>query len=149
MFCPRYASLAYYISLAEIYSQRHVNEQHPEDIFYAFSSIQSVLKVSYPGSFIQGVPECLLVLCLLWETITSSYKDFVSPVTGRRASSWSWIGWSARIYYPRFVDPTSIYYPRTAGQNRILRRCEDLVSWYVSLTKDSRRYPVSVAKEGK
>ena len=147
MFCPRNASLEYYINLANIYSRRHANEQHPEDIIHAFSSVQSVLKASYPGAFIQGIPECLLVQCLLWETITSSSKDFVNPVTGKRASSWSWIGWSAPIQYPRFTDPTRIHHPKFAKQYRSLRRCEGLVSWYVSLKKDSRRYPVSVAKE--
>lgn len=138
MFYPRNASLEYYMSLAENYSQRHVNEQHPEDIFHAFSSVQSVLEASYPGAFIQGIPECLLVPCLLWDTDASSYKDFVDPVTGMRASSWSWIGWSAPIDYPNFAGTDSYWSGRT---------CEGLVSWYVSLKKDSRRYPVSVAKE--
>ena len=128
MLCPKHASFTYYANLVEEYSQRHVNEQHPEDIFHAFSSVQSFLKVSYPGAFIQGIPECLLVRCLLWGTFALSYKNFVDPSTGMRASSWSWIGWSAPIYYPR--KP---------------RSCEGLVSWYVSLEKDSRRYPVSVA----
>ena len=149
MLCPRHASLKYYIKLAEQYSKRHVNEQYPEDIFHAFSSVQSILKVSYPGAFIQGIPECLLVQCLLWDTFASSYKDFINPLTGMRASSWSWIGWSARIFYPRFTDPAQIYYPGTKPQNRTLRRCEGLVSWSVSLKKDSRRYPASVAKEEK
>ena len=136
MFCPRIASLAYYVNLAEEYSQRHVNEQHPEDRFHAFSSVQSILKASYPGAFIQGIPESLLAQCLLWETGASSHNDFVDPVTGRKASSWSWIGWSGSIYYTIFADKI-----------RRSRTCEGLVSWYVSLKKDSRRYPVSMAKE--
>ena len=147
MFCPKNASLAYYMSLAEEYSQKHVNEQHPEDIFHAFSSIQSILKASYPGAFIQGIPECLLAQCLLWETAGSRPKDFVYPVTGRKASSWSWIGWSAPIHYPRFAEAARIYGSRFDKQYRSLRYCEGLVSWYVSLKKDSRRYPVPVAKE--
>ena len=154
MFCPRIASLAYYVNLAEEYSQRHVNEHHPEDRFHAFSSVQSILKASYPGAFIQGIPESLLAQCLLWETGASSHNDFVDPITGRRAStwschndfvdpvtgrkasSWSWIGWSGSIYYTIFADKI-----------RTSRTCEGLVSWYVSLKKDSRRYPVSMAKE--
>ncbi len=136
MFCPRHASLAYYINLAEEYSRRHVNEQHPEDRIHAFSSVQSVLKASYPGAFIQGIPECLLVQCLRWETGASSRKDFDNPITGRKASSWSWIAWSAPIYYTEFT------FGFRAPQTR-----EGLVSWYVSLNKDSRRYQVSVAKE--
>ena len=144
MFCPRHASLEYYMSLAEKYSQRHVNEQHPEDIFHAFSSVQSILKASYPGAFIQGIPECLLVQCLLWSTGATSHKEFLDPVTGRKASSWSWIGWSARIYYPGLANR---YFPECADRYQSLGRREGLVSWYVSLKKDSRRYPVSVAKE--
>ena len=154
MFCPRLASLAYYLNLAEEYSQRRVNEQHPEDRFHAFSSVQSILKASYPGAFIQGIPESLLAQCLLWETGASSHNDFVDPitgrkastwsyhndfvdpVTGRKASSWSWIGWSGSIYYTIFADKI-----------RTSRTCEGLVSWYVSVKKDSRRYPVSMVKE--
>ena len=136
MFCPGLASLAYYVNVAEEYSQRHVNEQHPEDRLRAFSSVQSILKASCPGAFIQGIPESLLAHCLLWETGASSHSDFVDPVTGRKVSSWSWTGWSASIYYTIFAD-----------RIRTSRTCEGLVSWYVSLKKDSRRYPVSVAKE--
>ena len=154
MFCPSHASLEYYMSLAENYSQRLVNEQHPEDRFHAFSSVQSILKASYPGAFIQGIPESLLAQCLLWETGASSHNDFVDPITGRKAStwschndfvdpatgrkasSWSWIGWSGSIYYTIFAD-----------RIRTSRTCEGLVSWFVSLKKDSPRYPVSVAKE--
>ena len=136
MFCPRHASLEYYMGLAEKYSQRQVSALHPEDIFHAFSSVQSILKASYPGAFIQGIPECLLVQCLLWQTSAFSYSDIVYPVTGRKASSWSWIAWSTPIDYPRFAD-----------EFRTQRTCEGLVSWYVSLKKDSCRYPVSVAKE--
>ena len=136
MSCPSHTSLAYYINLAERYSQRQVNEHHPEDIFHAFSSVQLILKASYPGAFIQGIPECLFVPCLLWNTSMSSYKDFVDPVTGMRASSWSWIGWSAPIYYPMVIIQYSTSWDWRA-----------LVSWYVSLKKDSRRYPVSVAKD--
>ena len=136
MVCPRHASLRYYMGLAEEYSQRYVNEQHPEDVFHAFSSIQSFLKASYPGAFIQGIPECLIVPCLIWNTRASSHENFVDPVTGMRASSWSWMGWSARIHYPI----RSLQY---WGWNN----CGGLVSWYVSLKRDSRRYPVFVAKE--
>ena len=154
MFRPSHASLEYYMELVELYSQRLFNEQHPEDRFNAFSSVQSILKASYPGAFIQGIPESLLAQCLLWETGASSHNDFVDPitgrsastwschndfvdpVTGRKASSWSWIGWSCSIYYTIFTD-----------QIRRSRTCEGLVSWYVSLEKDSRRYPVSMAEE--
>ena len=127
MSCPRHASLEYYINLAEKYSQRHVNEQHPEDIFHAFSSIQSILKASYPGAFIQGIPECLLVQCLVWSTGASSHTEFLDPVTGRKASSWSWIGWSARIYYPGLANR---YFPEFADK--------------VSVTGTSRRFGVLV-----
>ena len=136
MFCPRHASLKYYINLAEEYSTRHVNEQHPEDIFHAFSSVQSILKVSYPGAFIQGIPECLLVQCLLWEAGAQGRKGFINPVTGMRVSSWSWIGRSNHIYYPRSILLRGAPRP-----------CKGLVSWYVSVKEDSRRYLVSIAKE--
>ena len=156
MFCPRQASLAYYVALTEEYTQRRINEQHPEDFFHAFSSVQSVLKASYPGAFIQGIPECLLVQGLLWETSASSHKDFVDPVTGRKASSWSWIGWSAPVYYSSFLESSflepNFFYSAYLGVRfrdkfRSQRTCEGLVSWYVSLKKDSRWYPVSVVKE--
>ena len=74
----------------------------------------------------------------------SSHKEFLDPVTGRKASSWSWIGWSARIYYPGLANR---YFPEIADKYQSLGRREGLVSWYVSLKNDSRRYPVSVAKE--
>ena len=141
MLCPRDASLEYYIFLAEEYSRRRINKRHPEDIFHAFSSVQSVLKASYPGAFVQGIPECFLVQCLLWQSWASRPKDFVYPVTGRKASSWSWIAWSARIKYPRFAGIADEFWrPRT---------CEGLVSWYASLKKNSHRYPVFISKEEK
>ena len=128
------------MGLAENYSQRLVNEQHPEDRFHAFSNVESILKASYPGAFIHGIPESLLAQYLLWEMGASSHNnfidpttgrkastwschnDFVDPGTGRKASSWSWIGWFGSIYYTMFAD-----------RIRKSRTCKGLVSWYISL----------------
>jgi hypothetical protein len=75
MFCPQTPSPSFYVTLAQEYSRRHVNEKHREDRFLAFSSIESVLEKSYPGGFIQCIPECLFAKCLLWIPDTSPSRQ--------------------------------------------------------------------------
>ncbi|KIX94442.1 uncharacterized protein Z520_09828 [Fonsecaea multimorphosa CBS 102226] len=122
MLCPQRPSLKFYTTLVQDYSQRHVHENHPEDIFHAFSSIQVVLSRTYPGDFIQCIPACFFAPCLLWSPRQDGLcrrmiKDEVGSVM---SASWSWVDWSGPVDFQRMTaDP-------------YMELCQCVVSWSVS-----------------
>ena len=134
MFCPETPNLGFYTTLVQEYSRRKVNEKYPEDLFHAFSSIQTVLSKSYPGGFIQCIPLSLFTECLLWQTTQQaglSRRSFGN--SGMRAASWSWIGWSVPVNFSRVIS------------GDVRRPCQSVVSWYASQERYSTRYPITVA----
>ncbi|KAM7213487.1 Heterokaryon incompatibility protein (HET) domain containing protein [Rhypophila decipiens] len=90
---------------------------YPQDILWGFSGIDTVLKSSFMGPFVGGLPSGLFNIALLWTR--NSYTP--PPPTSATVClpSWSWAGWECELnrmgdakylrdfFSPRTWDPTS------------------------------------------
>lgn len=114
---------------------------YPEDAVFAFNGIASVMRQSFKGGFISGLPAAFFHAALLWD-INSEYV--FHPYTRRRAKrsttnsclpSWSWIGWQCKLYFLSW--PHDPEYTNT-GPGAPKRRIMPLVDWYHHLSPSSK-----------
>lgn len=136
--------LWFYGDLVQQFNQRSVTR--PEDALRAFAGITSVLTRSFPGGFIQGIPEILFDQCLLWQVKGPLKRRRVpDPNTVvERPASWSWSGWEGS------VDLTL-----WAGGDLGRRGLEvplpkkvavvPIVQWYTSAEPDTDRHHISAS----
>ncbi|KAF2165504.1 hypothetical protein M409DRAFT_24356 [Zasmidium cellare ATCC 36951] len=134
MYCPPTFAFHFYTALVKKYSERFMNELHPEDRFYAFSSIQKVLESTCAEGFIQGLPATWLPCALLWRS-TCKAQSTKRLTAASPMASWSWIGWLMPVVFPNSRSGERHESPR------------GIVLWSVSEAPNSRRFPISSAAD--
>ncbi|KAB8291330.1 hypothetical protein EYC80_010012 [Monilinia laxa] len=77
------------------------NMSYPADIINAFIGLQSELSTLFDWKFVEGLPEPLLDLSLLWTPV----ENIEPRATPQHHPSWSWSGWLGRVWFKDIVRP--------------------------------------------
>lgn len=107
-----------------------------EDVFNAFSGLQTYLNRLYPSGLVLGHPELFFDISLCWRAEGSLRRRKVSEAyTGdpvrNRLPSWSWVGWQGEVDFPR--DQEHAPEPSSFGEGFT----QAVAEWYVLPTPDS------------
>ena len=109
---PRLPTLWNLTRLVREFNQLNLN--FDEDVFDAFSGLQTHLNSVYPSGLVFGHPELFFDISLCWFIVSRSSVRRRKP-TGHSSSSlfrhrlpsWSWMGWHGETMFPFDLEHTS------------------------------------------
>ncbi|KAK8108522.1 HET-domain-containing protein [Apiospora sp. TS-2023a] len=90
-------------SLVALFNQRTLG--FDEDVFNAFSGLQTHLNSIFPSGLVLGHPEFFFEISLCWKAFRKLRRRRISesyagdPLRDR-LPSWSWMGWQGETYFP-------------------------------------------------
>ncbi|KAI0382371.1 heterokaryon incompatibility protein-domain-containing protein [Hypomontagnella monticulosa] len=118
--------IKHYLNAVRSYNTRQFT--FPQDALNAISSLLSVWRHAFDGSFITGLPQMFFHEALLWQP-QEPLKRRISTADPSRTSplpSWSWVGWEGAIdidSWAAHFSHTGFYHPS-----------EDIYSYQVTAT---------------
>jgi Heterokaryon incompatibility protein (HET) len=83
--------------IVEDYSAKHFS--FDDDILNAFTGIQTAFAGYSSWKMIQGLPETLIHVALLWIPLENTVRRTMPKSSSNQFPSWSWTGWKGGISY--------------------------------------------------
>lgn len=107
-----------------------------EDVFNAFSGLQTYLNSLFPSGLVLGHPELFFEISLCWGARENLRRRKVCETyTGdpvrNRLPSWSWMGWQGGVHFPRDQEHAPV--PASLGEGFT----QAVTKWHVLPTPDS------------
>ena len=141
---PKFRS---YLESVCLYNDRSFT--YPQDVLVAFSGVLNELGPSFPGGFVQGLPQCSIDESLIWQPFSKAVKrknvihDGVAPY--RYLPSWSWCAWKCPVDPHSLV--TGLQYSADPDYRLLQRswRTQPLVEWSMMSVDLSREFPLKHA----
>jgi Heterokaryon incompatibility protein (HET) len=141
---PNVASL---VKLIKDYNLRQFT--YPQDALAAFTGVLSVLRPSFSGGFISGLPKAFFNHALLWLNNRSSSRRYAKAGTVENVClpSWSWVGWHGDFDSDNWITESEF---QISLQMRSIGRLSvtSSVRWYFSRTPQGSWTEISCDWDG-
>jgi hypothetical protein len=110
--------------------------RYDSDVLWAFTGILERLTPSFPGGFVQGLPEVCFDVAMLWQPRGELCRTLPDNL-GYQQPSWSWVGWrgSLDLIFWKLLDKDA----RRAYPFHV----SSLVRWYKTSSTTAERIPIA------
>ncbi|PVI05636.1 HET-domain-containing protein [Periconia macrospinosa] len=126
---PKWPNMLYFKSILEVYMRRELT--YPCDSLDALGGLLNVLKPSFPGGFLFGIPEVCFDIGLLWQPQDivldrlALARDEGKPVAD--LPSWSWARWKGALDFTAWEAAAESLFQSYYLQNFLL--VSKIVEW--------------------
>ncbi len=139
-------NVSYYFEHVCKYNKRDFT--YAKDAFFALAGFVSLVRSSFAGGFLYGLPEMFFDDAMLWQpsqTLERRLAKHPSPQAfDFQLPSWSWMGWRGDIDPWSFSSANEFIMEYSSGLEAFVRTISTVQWYYVSIQAANEKRPILV-----